>query len=110
MQSSAPSTVISCSAIATLAGLSSCARESALEGFSLRHSTHALPALEQPISTGPDSTAELAGFSARALSERAANYLAQAKKAMARKDLDRILAEDSDYEGVRERLAEVASA
>lgn len=54
------------------------------------------PALEQPISTGPDSTAELAGFSSRALSERAANYLAQAKKAMARKDLDRVLAEDSN--------------
>jgi len=44
-----------------------------------------------------------------ALSERAANYLAQGKKAMARKDLERILAEDSDYEGVRERLAELAS-
>ena len=28
---------------------------------------------------------------------------------MARKDLERILAEDSDYEGVRERLAELAS-
>jgi tetratricopeptide (TPR) repeat protein len=44
-----------------------------------------------------------------ALSERAENYLAQGKKAMARKDLERILAEDSDYEGVRERLAELAS-
>jgi tetratricopeptide (TPR) repeat protein len=43
-----------------------------------------------------------------ALSERAANHLAQGKKAMARKDLERILAEDSDYEGVRERLAELA--
>jgi tetratricopeptide (TPR) repeat protein len=43
-----------------------------------------------------------------ALSERAANYLAQGKKAMARKDLERILAEDSDYESVRERLAELA--
>jgi tetratricopeptide (TPR) repeat protein len=45
-----------------------------------------------------------------ALSERAANYLAQGKKAMARKDLERILAEDSDYEGVRERLAELTQA
>jgi tetratricopeptide (TPR) repeat protein len=43
-----------------------------------------------------------------ALSERAANYLAQGKKAMARKDLERILAEDSSYEGVRERLAALA--
>jgi tetratricopeptide (TPR) repeat protein len=43
-----------------------------------------------------------------ALAERAQNYLAQNKKAMARKDLERILAEDSDYEGVREQLAELA--
>ena len=43
-----------------------------------------------------------------ALSERAANYLAQGKKGMARKDLERILAEDSNYEGVRERLAALA--
>jgi len=43
-----------------------------------------------------------------ALSERAENYIAQGKKAMARKDLERILAEDSDYEGVRDRLAELA--
>ena len=42
-----------------------------------------------------------------ALSERATNYVAQGKKAMARKDLERILAEDSTYEGVRERLAEL---
>jgi tetratricopeptide (TPR) repeat protein len=44
-----------------------------------------------------------------ALSERAENYLAQGKNAMARKDLERILAEDSDYECVLERLAELAS-
>jgi tetratricopeptide (TPR) repeat protein len=40
-----------------------------------------------------------------ALSERAENYLAQGKRGMARKDLERILAEDSSYEGVREQLA-----
>jgi tetratricopeptide (TPR) repeat protein len=40
-----------------------------------------------------------------ALAERAQNYLAQGKKAQARKDLERILAEDSSYEGVREALA-----
>ncbi len=44
-----------------------------------------------------------------ALAERAQNYLAQGKKAMARKDLERILAEDSSYEGVREQLAELSS-
>jgi tetratricopeptide (TPR) repeat protein len=42
-----------------------------------------------------------------ALAERAKNYLAQGKKGMARKDLERILAEDSGYEGLRERLAEL---
>jgi tetratricopeptide (TPR) repeat protein len=42
-----------------------------------------------------------------ALAQRAQNYLAQGKKAMARKDLERILAEDSGYEGVREKLAEL---
>lgn len=40
-----------------------------------------------------------------ALAERAENYVAQGKKAQARKDLERILAEDSSYEGVREQLA-----
>jgi tetratricopeptide (TPR) repeat protein len=44
-----------------------------------------------------------------ALSERAANYVAQGKKAMARKDLERILAEDSGYAGVREQLAELSA-
>ena len=44
-----------------------------------------------------------------ALAERAQNYLTQGKKAMARKDLERILAEDSSYEGVRDQLAELVS-
>lgn len=44
-----------------------------------------------------------------ALFERAQNHRAQGKVAAARKDLERILAEDSDYEGVREQLAELAS-
>jgi tetratricopeptide (TPR) repeat protein len=43
-----------------------------------------------------------------ALHERAQNYLAQGKKSMARKDLERILAEDSTYDGLREQLAELA--
>jgi tetratricopeptide (TPR) repeat protein len=43
-----------------------------------------------------------------ALAERAENYLAQGKKSLARKDLERILAEDSDYEGVREQLSELS--
>ena len=44
-----------------------------------------------------------------ALFERAQNYKAQGKKAAARKDLERILAEDADYEGVREQLAEMGA-
>jgi tetratricopeptide (TPR) repeat protein len=43
-----------------------------------------------------------------ALAQRAQNYLAQGKKAQARKDLERILAEDSGYEEVREQLAALA--
>jgi tetratricopeptide (TPR) repeat protein len=43
-----------------------------------------------------------------ALSERARTYEAENKKAMARKDLERILAENAGYEGVRERLTELA--
>jgi Tfp pilus assembly protein PilF len=39
---------------------------------------------------------------------RAQNYLAQGKKGMARKDLERILAEDSSYQGVRQQLDELA--
>jgi tetratricopeptide (TPR) repeat protein len=42
------------------------------------------------------------------LSERATNYASQGKKGMARKDLERILAEDSSFEGVKERLAELS--
>src|SRR4051794_33136707 len=44
-----------------------------------------------------------------ALAERAQNYLDQGKKAQAKRDFERILAEDSDYEGVREQLAALAT-
>lgn len=43
----------------------------------------------------------------RALLERAKSYLASGRKAQARTDLERIMAEDSTYEGLRELLAEV---
>jgi tetratricopeptide (TPR) repeat protein len=43
-----------------------------------------------------------------ALSERATNYAAQGKRSPARKDLERILAEDSTYEGINERLTALA--
>jgi Tfp pilus assembly protein PilF len=40
-----------------------------------------------------------------ALFERSTNYLRQGKKAQAREDLKRILADDTDYGGVRDGLA-----
>jgi Tfp pilus assembly protein PilF len=43
------------------------------------------------------------------LAERAQNYIAQGKKARARKDLERILADDSDYPGLREQLADLSA-
>jgi tetratricopeptide (TPR) repeat protein len=44
-----------------------------------------------------------------ALFERAANYATQGKAVQARKDLERIIADDSTYPGVRERLAELSA-
>jgi len=41
------------------------------------------------------------------LSERAYTYLAENKKATVRKDLERILAENASYAGIRERLEEL---
>jgi tetratricopeptide (TPR) repeat protein len=41
----------------------------------------------------------------RALLERARTYEAEGKRSMARKDLERILAEDATYEGLAEELA-----
>ncbi len=40
----------------------------------------------------------------RALLERARTYVSEGKKAQARKDLERIMAEDSDYEGLKEAM------
>jgi hypothetical protein len=48
-------------------------------------------------------------FNRTALGCNRTSALAQSKKAMARKDLERILAEDSSYEGVREQLAELSA-
>jgi tetratricopeptide (TPR) repeat protein len=44
----------------------------------------------------------------RALLERARTYEAEGKRSMARKDLERIMAEDSDYEGLEAALASLA--
>lgn len=45
----------------------------------------------------------------RAYFERANTCLAQGRRAQARKDLERILADDADYPGIRERLSELDS-
>lgn len=44
-----------------------------------------------------------------ALRQRAEAYAGEGKKAQARKDLERILAEDASVEGVRERLEELSA-
>jgi hypothetical protein len=43
----------------------------------------------------------------RALVERAKSHLAESKRSLARKDIERVLAEDSSYEGLSELLAEL---
>jgi tetratricopeptide (TPR) repeat protein len=43
----------------------------------------------------------------RALLERAKVYIAEGKRSQARKDVERILAEDSDYDGLQELLTEL---
>ncbi len=45
----------------------------------------------------------------KALWERAHVHLAAGKKAMARRDLEKILAEDSDFRGVQEELARIGT-
>ena len=45
-----------------------------------------------------------------ALLERSRNYAEQGKKSLARKDLERILAEDSTFDGVLEQLAELGGS
>lgn len=45
-----------------------------------------------------------------ALSERATNYLAQGKRSLARKDLERIIADDAGSDGIRARLAALAAS
>lgn len=66
-------------------------------------------AAHEALKEGLRSRSRAAPIRHLALAERAQNYLAQGKKGMARKDLERILAEDSDYEGVRAQLAELSS-
>jgi tetratricopeptide (TPR) repeat protein len=45
----------------------------------------------------------------RALVERAATYMAQGRKAQARKDLERVLAEDADYPGLEQLITDACT-
>jgi tetratricopeptide (TPR) repeat protein len=76
-------------------------------GVALREQGHP-PAAHEALKEALRSRSRMASIRHLALSERATNYLAQGKKAMARKDLERILAEDSTFEAVGERLAQLA--
>lgn len=61
---------------------------------------------DAPIQGGAEVEEEVIRH--RALLERARTYLAEGKRSMARKDLARIMAEDSDYEYLRDMLAQVS--
>ncbi len=71
----------------------------------LREQGHFVAAREALRSTTRDSA-----IRHKALIERAETYVAENKFAMAKKDLERVLAEDASAPGVRERLAELSSS
>ena len=74
-----------------------------LRGIALReqgHHTAARAAFKEALK----SKARDAAIRHRALVERAGSYRSEGKNAMARKDLERVLAEDAGYPGVREAL------
>jgi tetratricopeptide (TPR) repeat protein len=76
-------------------------------GIALRHQGFA-DAAQEALKMALRSRSRAMQVRLLALSERAATYAAQGRTSMARKDLERILAEDSAYEGVRERLEALA--
>ena len=78
-------------------------------GTALRELGH-YDAAHEALKEALRSRSRSAAIRLHALAERAMNYLAQGKRGMARKDFERVLAEDSTYEGVREHLAELADS
>ena len=76
-------------------------------GTALRELGH-YDAAHEALKEALRSRTRPAAIRLHALAERATNYLAQGKRGLARKDFERILAEDSTYEGVREHLAGLA--
>jgi len=75
-------------------------------GVALREQGH-YTAAREAFKEALKSKSRDAAIRHRALAERAETYVAEGKVAMGRKDLERILAEDSSFPGVRERLAEL---
>lgn len=72
-------------------------------GLALRelgHHTAAREALKEALK----SKSSDAGIRHLALLERSRSYESENKRAQARKDLERILAEDSDFPGIREAI------
>jgi hypothetical protein len=79
----------------------------ALDRFRARDSKRFYDAAQESLKEALRPRSRSAPIRHMVLAERAQNYLAQGKRAMERKDLERILAEDSSYEGVRDQLAEL---
>lgn len=81
----------------------------AFRGAALREQGHFVAAREAFKEALKSKTRD-AAIRHKALIERAETYVAENKLAMAKKDLERVLAEDASVPGVRERLAELASS
>lgn len=77
-------------------------------GIALRHLGY-VDASREALREALRMRSRPAGLRHRALVERAQLQLTAGKRAMARKDLERVLAEDSRYPGLVERLAELDS-
>jgi len=75
-------------------------------GVALREQGHHTAAREA-FKEALKSKSRDAAIRHKALAERAETHVAEGKAAMAKKDLERILAEDASVPGVRERLAEL---
>ena len=76
----------------------------AFRGVALREMGHHTAAREAFKEALKSKTRD-AGIRHFALVERAKTYLAEKKPSMARKDLERVLAEDANYRGVQQLLA-----
>ncbi|UFN43650.1 DUF4236 domain-containing protein [Nocardioides okcheonensis] len=76
-------------------------------GVALREQGHHIAAREA-FKEALKSKSRDSAIRHKALVERAETYVAENKLAMARKDLERVLAEDATVPGVRERLADLS--